>query len=78
MTDPCMSNFDHRIDEGFAEAMQVGGRGYHYAWDFCGEVWWENGKFCEEVWVNHVLQEVISADTLRALMKTVNNKYGWD
>lgn len=74
-----MSNYDHLIDEGLAEALKRGGVfGSHSAYDFYGKVWWYDGKFHEEVWRYNVPREIISADTLEELMKVVNDKYGWE
>lgn len=72
-----MSNFDHSIDEGFAERLQEGHcYGRHAAWDFNGLVWFADGQFHEEVWCYGVRRQVFSADTLEELMQTVNAKWG--
>lgn len=76
-----MSNFDGSIDEGLSEALQaepdeVFGR--HAGWNFNGKVWFQDGKFHEEVWVFGSLQQVISADTLSDLMEEVCAEYGND
>ena len=72
-----MSNFDHKIDSGFAEALkkdQVFGN--HMAWDFCGDVWWDGTQFVENIWRYHSIIDTIKADTLQELMELVNDKYG--
>ena len=74
-----MSNFDSSIDDGMSEAlMSEPGMvfGYHSAWNFNGKVYYEEGKYHEEVWVYHELKEIISAETLEELMEEVNLKYG--
>ena len=72
-----MSNFDHVIDEGMAEALQAGHcYGQHYAWNFCGDVWWQDGQFIERVKVYRVVCGFHSAPTLRELMKVVNEAWG--
>lgn len=48
-----MSNFDFIIDDGLEDALraepgEVFGR--HAAWDFNGQVRFEDGEFIEEVW----------------------------
>lgn len=74
-----MSNFDQEIDEGLAEALKQGGvRAQHSAWDFCGRVYYEDGKFHEEVWTHGSISETLSADTLTELMTAVNNEYGYE
>lgn len=80
-TDLGMSNFDHLVDDGFAEILKKNeGKmwGNHTAWNFCGDVWYENGKFHEQVNVYHVLKGEYEAETLEELMEVVNNIYGWD
>lgn len=74
-----MSNFDHTVDQGFAEALQ-GGKVYgrHAAWDFNGIVWWDGEKFAEEVWVYRSPAEVMRADSLEELMEAVSNRYGYE
>ena len=72
-----MSNFDHRIDEGFEEKLRTGEFwGSHTAWNFYGEVWFENDKFHEQIWVYRFPREVISANTLKELRDAVNDSYG--
>jgi hypothetical protein len=76
-----MSNFDHSIDDGFAEALQAEPAliyGTHAAWNFHGRVWFADGQFHEEVWVYHEIRDRFSAATLEDLMKLVNDEYGWD
>jgi hypothetical protein len=74
-----MSNVDGGcIYQGFEEALREGKFGKHAGWNFNGIVWFEDNLFHEEVCVYHEVQEVISSDTLKELMKVVNDKYGWD
>lgn len=73
-----MSNCDHSIDEGMDGALRAGGVGEHSAWDFHGDVWFEDGQFHEEVWVYKEYRETSSADTLEQLMTEVNAEYGSD
>lgn len=75
-----MSNFDGSIDDGMEEALKEPGTySHHDAWDFNGKVWWdaEEGVFKEEIWVYRAPQAVMSAPTLRELMNTVNDEWGW-
>jgi len=73
-----MSNFDHTIDPGFAEALQKEKCfGHHAAYNFNGLVWWDN-CYHEEVWIFHQPIKVISANTLEELMKEVNDEFGWE
>lgn len=74
-----MSNFDHEIDDGMAEALKAGGVfGRHHAWNFNGMVWFANEKFHEEVWVHNSPVTTVSADTLEELMQEVNSEFGSD
>ncbi|GAH60460.1 unnamed protein product [marine sediment metagenome] len=76
-----MSNHDHSIDEGLEEWLKENeGKvcAQHAAWDFCGYVWYELGKFYEQVWQHNSPIEEISADTLEELMTKANDKYGYD
>ena len=76
-----MSNGDGSIDDGFAEALkEAPGEvfGNHYGWNFCGNVYFKDGQFHEEVYIYRVLQEMISAGTLEDLMTDVCDKYGYN
>jgi hypothetical protein len=76
---PGMTNFDHSIDEELEEYLIKGGdRARHNGWNFCGFLSYEDGLFAEEVYVEHICQEIITASTLPDLMKKVNDEYGWD
>jgi len=77
--DLSMTNYDQSIDDGLAEALQASEEVFtaHYGSNFCGTVWFADGKFWEAVYVFHELQQVISAESLPDLMKAVNDKYGW-
>lgn len=76
-----MTNFDGSIDAGFAEALQAQpGKvyGQHSAWNFCGCVYFYDGKFHEEVWVYGSPRKTISADNLRDLMTAACEEFGYD
>jgi hypothetical protein len=75
-----MSNFDLRIDEGFAEALQAQACfGRHAGWNFNGRVFWAGGAFWEEVWVFGTPRGVLGpASDLMELMERANNQFGWD
>lgn len=75
-----LSNLDHRIDDGLADALQAAPQVYaaHYAWDHHGLVWWDGGEFHERVAQHRVPVAVVSAPTLQRLMAAVNDLYGWD
>lgn len=78
--EPHMSNFDDSIDDGMEEGLKEPGTySEHCAWDFHGKVWWdaEAGVFKEEVWQYKTPVDVLEAPTLRELMETVNEKWGW-
>ena len=74
-----MSNFDHAIDEKVAEAIKDKPLYAQYAgWNFCGYVWWQNGKWCCEVWTYGSWFETFVADTLSEIMSDVSSEYGSD
>lgn len=77
--DDVMSNFDHEIDKKIENQLRQGNcyAGYP-AWDFHGQVYWENDRFYCEVRRYGYLVDVISADTLEELMGNVSGEYGWD
>lgn len=77
-TDLTMTNFDHSIEDGMAEAL-VGRRAYgtHAGWEFNGKVWWADGQFHEAVYRYGDFQRVYSAGSLRDLMAVVNDDWGW-
>lgn len=76
-----MTNFDHSIDSGFEDALRSGeGRvwGRHAGWNFNGRVWYEDGKFHEQVWCYRVPVGELSAGSLEELMRVVSDEYGYD
>jgi hypothetical protein len=74
-----MTNFDHSIEVGAEEALRAGGRGVHSAWEFNGNVWFEesDGLFHEIVHRYHAPVGHFAAPTLRELMQVVNDEWGW-
>lgn len=79
LPDTVMTNFDHSIDEDTARKLCSSHCfSRHAALNFNGKVWFADGKFHEEVWVYRVPRKTFSADTLRDLMKLVNDEFGWD
>lgn len=76
-----MSNIDHSIDGGLAEALKEGENklyAQHAAWNFCGYVWYENDKFHEVVYRHNAPVGEFEADNLDELMTIVNNEYGYE
>ncbi len=75
-----MSNLDHSIDEGLAEALKADPQAIaHYAaWNFSGYVWYENGSFSCEVWRYNAPIALVMAFDLETLMETVSDEYGGD
>ena len=74
-----ISNLDHEVDEGFAEALQGGDvLGHHFGWNFCGTVWWDGKEFVEVVWVYHSVVGERRATSLEDLMRVVNDEFGWE
>jgi len=73
-----MSNCDHTIDNGMEDVLRSQPvAGSHFAWDFCGTVWFDGENFVEEVFRFHVPVEILKAPSLRELMTAVNDKYGY-
>lgn len=76
-TDLEMSNFDLSIDDDMGAALRAGGTmAEHCAWNFHGDVWFEDGQFHEEVWAYGAYRETFSAETLEELMELANAEYG--
>jgi hypothetical protein len=76
-----MSNCMGTVDAGFATALQAAPAkcfGRHRAWNFNGLVWYEDGRFYEEVYVYRQLRAMLSATTLEDLLHRVNDRFGWD
>ena len=73
-----MCNLDRSIDAELEGALKSGKYyGKHSAWDFNGDVWYQDGKFYEEVWIYRRPYATYCADTLPELMRFVNDKHGW-
>lgn len=73
-----MSNFDGQINAEVAERLAGGGCwAGHSAWNFKGVVWFDGGRWHEQVSEYHAAVDSFSADTLADLMKLVNDEYGW-
>lgn len=78
-TDLCICNLDQSIDEGLADVLtDENVHAHHFAWDFCGDVYWDGLQFIENVNRYHVRVDTIKAPTLSQLMDDVNAKYGSD
>ncbi len=50
----------------------------HVSLRFHGKVWPQDGMWYEQVWVHHQAVATYSADNLKDLMITVNNRHGWE
>ncbi len=76
-----MSNCFHEIDETVAKLLKKKELFAQYSgWGFCGKVWWnrELKNWCCEIWRYRSHQETVKADSLKELMETVSNDYGWN
>ncbi len=72
-----MSNFDLSIDDGLAMTLAHGEVvSQHAAWNFCGYVFHNDGKFFEEVWIDNAHVATHAADNLEDLMRVVNEEFG--
>jgi len=74
-----MSNFDGLIVEKTAEAIKGKELFSSYSgWNFSGQVWWQNDKWCCEVWRYGSFQKTFVKDTLQDIMSEVCSEYGSD
>lgn len=74
-----MTNFDNSISPGLEEELKSEKvYCHHSAWEFNGDVWYEDGLFHEAVYRYHVFVEHHEAPTLRELMTMVNDEHGWE
>jgi len=74
-----LTNFDHSIMPD-AENILKSNKVYsqYSAWDFCGYVWFENGKFYCEIWRYNSHINTIKANSLEEIMDEASTKYGYD
>ena len=73
-----MSNFDHEVDDGMAEALKADPNAYahHYGWEFCATVVYADGLFRSYVRRYRVHVGTLEAATLEELMEATNAEYG--
>ena len=72
-----MSNFDHSIDEGLDAALRKEKNyAHHGAWDFSVYVWFEDGRFHEDIWRYRSHIYTLTADSLVELLELVIERYG--
>ena len=78
--DRVMTNCDHSIHEDLETLLKdnLDWMSWHFAYNFCGYVWYADGEFHEEVWVLKHPKTVVSAKTLLELMSKVNERFGSD
>jgi hypothetical protein len=73
------SNLDHEFTaENVARVSRGGCHGKHYAWNFCGTVWFDGKEWCEDVmrYGDHV--ELITGPSVEHVVAEANKKYGDD
>lgn len=73
-----MTNCDYSIEEWFEQFLRDGGTGNYTAWNFCGYVWFSDGKYHCEIWQYRHFKETVTADTLPEIMKMASDKYGYE
>lgn len=78
--DPDMSNFDHVVEDGLAEAIADGQHmGNYPGWNFHAYVYLgAEGVYVADVHCYHVHAGFVTGEDLHALMDAVSDKYGWD
>lgn len=78
--DSVYSNFDHILDEEVKEQL-IKNEGklcaQHAAWNFCGYIWFSDGKFHEEVWEYKSPIDVLEDEDLESLIDEANGRYGY-
>lgn len=78
--EPDMSNFDHKVEPGAAEAIADGKHMANYAgWNFHAYAYLgAEGVYVADVHVFHTHRSFETADSLEELMTVVSDRYGWD
>ena len=72
-----MSNCDWEIDRKVESEIKGEPLFASYpAWNFFGNVWWQNEKWHCEVWTYKSYDETFSSETLEGIMSDVSEKYG--
>ena len=76
-----MSNYDHSIDEGLADALkkkpnQVYGK--YPAWNFFAIVWYNGKDFSCQIMQYHVIVEEFEKPTLHDIVDYASEKYGYE
>jgi hypothetical protein len=72
-----MRNLDRFVDEGVAAVLRENDLlAEHHAWDFCGAVWFADGRWHEVVRRYHQVVGSYCADTLPELMDLVSEAHG--
>jgi hypothetical protein len=77
--EPIYSNFDHKLETATAAKLKENpGKLYapHYAYNFCGYIWFDKGRFWEQVWVYHTVRRELSNPNLEELIEEVNSEFG--
>lgn len=78
-SDGSMTNSDHTIDEGLEDQLRAAPNALvarHFAWEFCGDVWFDGELFVERVWRYHAVVGTYRAASLVELMGVVNAHHG--
>lgn len=75
---PIYSNFDHEINKEVIAYLQDHPTfyGVHHAWNFVGYVWYEDGRWYEEVWQYQKVVNKLAAWTAEGVINLTNVKYG--
>lgn len=73
-----LSNFDFKIEDGTEDELRAGNVYCGYsAWDFFGDVWFEDGMFHCYVMIYGGHVDTISAGSLHELMELCSDAYGY-
>ena len=75
--DSILSNFDHVINQDIVEKLKKGKYiSFHYAWDFCATVFYEDGKYKSLIMKYQLPIEVIEHEDFIEVARLTCEKYG--
>lgn len=72
----CDGSINRKMKERLLKDADVCGQ--YSALNFCGYVWFQDGMWNCWVWCHKVPQELVSARSIKAIMATVSDKYGYE
>jgi glutathione peroxidase-family protein len=79
--EPVYSNLDHELNQEIVTILKNNeGKLYaqHAAWNFCGYIWFKDGKWHEQVLRYHIVVNELSDTDIESLIDEANSLYGYD